>query len=78
MIADLSPAVLGREVDARPLKPRRVPNPARATNPVAPKTVVARHTAHRALSQDQLATWPGSARPAGYYASGKRLEVPTY
>ena len=78
MIAGLSPAVLGREVDARPVKPRRVPNPARVTDPAAPKTVVARRAADGALTQDQLATWPGSVRPAGYYASGERLEVPTY
>jgi hypothetical protein len=50
MIVGLSPAVFGREVDARPLKPRRVPNPARATNPVAPKTVIARRTADGALT----------------------------
>ena len=78
MIEDLSPAVLGHAVDARPVKPHRVPNPARETDPAAPKTIVVRRAEDGALTQDQLATWPGSVRPGGYYAAGRPLAVPTY
>ena len=78
MITELSPAVLGREIDARPVKPRRVPNPARATDPAAPATKVSREPVDGALTRDELAHWPAPLRPAGYYASGERLEVPTY
>jgi hypothetical protein len=78
MIAGLSPAVLGREVDARPVGLVRIPNPDRETDPAAPKTKPARRAAEGALTQKQLARWPVSLRPAGYYAAGQRLQVPAY
>lgn len=78
MITSLSPAVLGREITAVPVRPRRVPNPARATDPTAPKTVVVRKAFDGAMTQAQIATWPHSGRPAGYYAAGERVAVPTY
>lgn len=78
MIAELSPAVLGQDVNAAPVKPRRVPNPARESDPAAPKTIVVRQATPGSLSQAQLATWPHSVRPAGYYAAGERIPVPTY
>jgi hypothetical protein len=78
MLNELSPAVLGCEVTAAPVLPRRVPNPDREANPAAARTVVVRRPAEGALTQAQLAGWPGSLRPGGYYASGDRLTVPTY
>jgi hypothetical protein len=78
MLSELSPEILGREVDARPVLPRRVPNPARETDPAAAKTLVVRQAADGALKQAQLAAWPVSLRPAGYYESGSLVPVPTY
>ena len=77
MLTDLSPAVLGREVSASPVLPRRVPHPDRETNPDAPKTKVVRQAEPGAMTQAELATWPQSVRPAGYYADGDRIPVPT-
>jgi hypothetical protein len=78
MVGELSPAVLGQDVTAEPVKPRRVPNPAREFDPAAPKTIVVRRAVPGSLTQAQLATWPHSVRPAGYYAGGERIPVPTY
>src|SRR2546421_44576 len=72
------PALLGREVAAAPVRPRRVPNPARQADPSAPKTIVVRRAADGAMTQAELARWPTTARPAGYYEGGERLQVPTY
>lgn len=78
VIAELSPAVLGREVDARPVQPRRVPNPDREHDPSAPRTKVMRLAEAGALTRPQLAEWPHSLRPAGYYHGGQPIPVPTY
>ena len=56
----------------------RVPNPARETDLAAPKTIGVRRPAEGALTQAQLAAWPGSPRPEGCYATGERIPVPTY
>ena len=40
LITELSPVVLGHEITARPVRPRRVPNPDRADDPDAPKLAV--------------------------------------
>jgi hypothetical protein len=78
MIRELSPGILGRELAAAPVRPRRVPNPARKSDPAAPKTIVVRRAADGAMTQAELARWPTTARPAGYYEGGERLQVPTY
>lgn len=78
MITDLSPAVLGSTIDARPVVPRRVPNPDRETNPKAPKTIVVRRAEPGTMSQAELATWPQCRRPVGYYDGDKLIPVPTY
>jgi hypothetical protein len=78
MLADLSPAVLGREVDARPVLPRRVPNPDREADPDAPRTVVVRRAEPGSLARAELATWPHSLRPRGYYVGDKPIRVPAY
>lgn len=77
MITDLSPALLGHEVNARPIKPRRVPDPARAADPAVPAPKVTRDPVDGMLTGDELAHWPTTLHTAGYYASGERLEVPT-
>ena len=77
-ITGLSPAVLGQEIDAQPVVPRRVPNPDRERDPAAPKTRVVRLARPGALTRDQLATWPHALRPAGYYQGGTPITVPTY
>jgi hypothetical protein len=78
LITKLSPAVLGREIVASPVRPRRVPNPERARNPKAPKTIVRRLPAEGSLAQIDLARWPHRSRPAGYYDDQNYLHVPTY
>jgi hypothetical protein len=44
----------------------------------APATKVVRQALPGHLTQAQLATWPQSVRPAGYYEGGERISVPTY
>jgi hypothetical protein len=78
LIAELSPAVLGREITARPVRPRRVPHPDRASDPDAPKTKVVRKPEPGTMSQDELARWPQCCRPGGYYLEGKPIPVPPY
>jgi hypothetical protein len=78
MIAALSPRMLGREITARPVRPRRVPNPEREHDPKAPKTVVVRRPDPGAMTQADLAAWPLSARPADYYSGDETIWVPTY
>jgi hypothetical protein len=77
-IADPSPAVLGHEINVRPVRPRRVPNPAREHDPKAPKTIVVRRPEPGTLSQRDLARWPTPQRPDGYYDAGEAIEVPTH
>jgi hypothetical protein len=78
MVRELSPAILGREVDARPVLPRRIPNPERETDPGAPKTKVMRLAEPGQLPRKDLQRWPLSCRPAGYYTGDKPVWVPTY
>ena len=54
--------VLGHEVTARPVLPRRVPNPERETGPAAPKTIVVRQPEPSTLARAALATWPHAVR----------------
>lgn len=78
VITELSPALLGCEITARPVVPRRVPNPDRAEDQDAPKTVVVRKSEPGAMPQADLAAWPHSQRPGGYYLAGRPIPVPTY
>jgi hypothetical protein len=78
LIAELSPVALGREITARPVRPRRVPHPDRASDPDAPKTKVVRKPEPGAMSQDELARWPHCRRPGDYYLEGKPIPVPPY
>jgi hypothetical protein len=78
LITELSPAVLGREITARPVRPRRVPNPDRDEDQNAPKTIVIRKPEPGTMSQDELARWPQCLRPGGYYLEGKPIPVPPY
>lgn len=55
-----------------------MPNPARESDPQAPKTIVVRRAGPGALTRAGLAVWPQSVRPPGYYAAGERIPVPTY
>jgi hypothetical protein len=78
LITELSPGVLGAKLMARPVRTRRVPNPARAADPSAPKTVVARLPEPGCLPQRSLARWPQSLRSATWYDSDRPIHVPTY
>jgi len=78
MITELSPALVGREISAEPVGTMRVPNPDRAGDPKAPKTKVVRQPKPGCLGQDQLATWPHSVRPEGYYQGQRPILVDTY
>jgi hypothetical protein len=75
LVERLSPVVVGVAVRAQPARSVRVPNPARATDPDAPKTVVRKATPGGALTRGELAHWPHSIRPAGYYEGGREIPV---
>jgi SprT-like family len=77
LITELSPAVLGHEITAHYVAPRRIPNPAHATDPNAPKTIVVRQPLEGALPQPVISRWPGSLRPPGY-DTGQPLRVENY
>jgi SprT-like family len=78
LITELSPAVVGHAITARPVRPRRVPNPERDRDPAAPKTVVVRRPDGGAMGQAELASWPHACRPPDYYQGGEPIRVPTY
>jgi hypothetical protein len=78
LITELSPDVAGRDIIARPVRTRRVPNPARETDPSAPKTIVKRMPGPGAMAQADLARWPHSLRPAGWNDGQRPIYVPTY
>lgn len=79
MITELTPAVItGAEILAAPVGTTRVPNPARERDPQAPKTRVVRRARDGHLTQDQLARWPHSVRPEGYYDGQQPIPVDTY
>ena len=78
MITELTPALAAREIMAEPVGTMRVPNPDRDTDPEAPKTRVVRRPKPGCLGQDQLASWPRSIRPQGYYDAQQPIPVDTY
>ena len=78
MISELTPALAGREVLAAPVGTVRVPHPDRETDPDAPRTKVVRQPKPGYLTQMELATWPHSIRPAGYYDGQRSIPVDTY
>lgn len=79
LITELSPSLLGKDITARPVRTHRVPNPARETDPEAPKTIVVRRAEPGAMAQINLARWPHSLRPTGWYDNdGPCIHVPTY
>jgi hypothetical protein len=76
----LSPAVLGRQVDARRGAARRsvrVPNPAYQPGGNEPKTLVRKEAVADAVQHADVARWPHSFRPAGYQW-GEPIECPPY
>ncbi len=78
LITELSPDVLGLVITARPVRTRRIPNPARETDPSAPKTIVKRMPEPGAMRQIELARWPQSVRPGGWYDGDQPIYVPTF
>ncbi|MGO9079033.1 MAG: SprT-like domain-containing protein [Streptosporangiaceae bacterium] len=78
MITELSPDLTGRSILARPVRTRRVPNPAREADPAAPKSIVRRMPDPGALSQLDLARWPHSLRPADWYETDRSIHAPAY
>ena len=79
-IKRLSPAILGREVDARrgaDRKSVRVPNPAWCEGSDEPKTLVQKVHDHNVVQHRDVAHWPFSFRPDDY-DWGKPLSCPTY
>ena len=76
----LSPAVLGREVDARRGAARRsvrVPNPAYVPGGDSPKTVVRKERVMDAVQHADVAGWPFPFRSADY-DWGNPIECPSY
>lgn len=65
-------------VDARPVLPRRLPNPDRERDPDSPKTIVVRRAEPGQLARAHLARWPYALRARDYYTRDKPIPVPTY
>jgi hypothetical protein len=78
LITEMSPAVIGHEINARPVLPRRIPNPARETEPSAAKTIVVRRPRPGSMTRAELARWPQSARADDYYLSDEPMSVPRF
>jgi hypothetical protein len=76
LITELSPDLLGVDITARPVRTHRVPNPARETDPKAPKTIVRRMPEPGCLAQMDLARWPHSLRPPGWHDGDRPIYVP--
>lgn len=77
----LSPVVLGRELDARrgaDRKSVRVPNPEWQEGTDVPKTIVRKERVHDAVQHGDVARWPHSFRPEGYYDGGEPIPCPSY
>jgi hypothetical protein len=77
----LSPAALGREVDARRGAARRsvrVPNPGWAPGSGLPKTVVRKQRVGAAVQHTDVARWPHAFRPDGYYRQDAPIDCPSY
>jgi hypothetical protein len=78
IITELSPALTGQEINAQPVRPRRIPNPHRETDDSAPKTIVVRKAEPGTMTQAELARWPHSIRPPGWHDGDTPIPVPTY
>lgn len=78
MITELTPELTGTGILAEPVGLTRIPNPARDTDPKAPKTKPARRARDGYLTQGQLSAWPHSIRPAGYYDGQQPIPVDPY
>jgi hypothetical protein len=77
----LSPAVLGREVDARrgaARKSVRVPNPDYQPGAEVPKTLVRKEPVKAAIQHGDVARWPHAFRPLDYYDHQTPIDCPTY
>lgn len=76
----LSPAVLGRAIDARRGAARRsvrIPNPDWRPGSAAPRTLVRKQAVPGAVPHADVATWPQSFRPDGY-EWGTPIDCPPY
>ena len=79
-IRRLSPAVLGRELDARrgaARKSVRIPNPAYQPGGDEPKTLVRKEPVKEAIQHADVAAWPQAFRPEGY-DWGRPIACPAY
>ncbi len=76
-ITRISPRLGLGQIRVEPVRPRRVANPARETDPTAAKTIVVRKERDGFLSQRQLAYWPHSCRDPRWYGDrNERIYVP--
>jgi hypothetical protein len=76
----LSPAVLGRELDARRgagRKSVRVPNPAYVAGNGQPKSIVRKRDTGHAIAHGDVARWPQAFRPDDH-DWGTAIPCPTY
>ncbi len=80
-VRELSPVILGRELDVRRGADRRsvrVPNPAWHEGSDEPKTLVRKTWVQDAVQHNDIARWPHSFRPAGYYDGDEPIRCPSY
>jgi hypothetical protein len=62
----------GFDIVAKPVHPRRVPNPERNANPRAAKTKVVREPEEGALTRKELGRWPHCLPDPGIHRSDRR------
>lgn len=77
----LSPVLIGLDLDARrgaDRKSVRVPNPLYRPGSDKPKTLVRKVKDPAAVQHRDIAAWPHSFRPEGYYADDEPITCPSY
>jgi hypothetical protein len=69
----------GFDIVAKPVRPKRIPNPEHSVDPDAAKTVVVRRPDAGALTQRNLSTWPSCLPEPGIHLSDHRtIDVDTH
>jgi len=80
-VTRLSPLLLGHELAAKrgaDRKSVRVPNPDWEPGNGTPKTLVRKVRNEDVIQHDEIARWPHSFRPPGYYLNQPAIRCPTY
>jgi hypothetical protein len=80
-VGRLSPVLIGQDVNAKrgaDRKSVRVPNPGYVPGNGKPKTLVRKVRNPDAIQHADMAAWPHSFRPVGYYQGDDPIRCPSY